>query len=80
MKKISLILTIIITLLLNAFMAGCGEDETDVDTLYEGEDDVESLYKELVGTYDLFKSEVSEDGVKLVAEPPKVAGMKESCQ
>ncbi|RKU38998.1 hypothetical protein C6496_03665 [Candidatus Poribacteria bacterium] len=74
MKKISLIFIIIITLLLNAFMVGCGEDETDVDTLYEGEADVESLYKELVGTYDLFKSEGSEEGVKLVVEPPKIAG------
>ncbi len=74
MKQTSLILTIAIALLLSAFMIGCGADETDVDTLDEGEADVESLYKELVGTYDLFKSEVSEDGVKLVAEPPKVAG------
>ena len=74
MKKTSLILTIVITLLLSALMTGCGEDEDDVDTLYEGEDDVESLYKELVGTYDLLKSEVSEDGAKLVVEPPKVAG------
>ncbi len=74
MKKISLTLTIIITLLLNAFMVGCGEDETDVDTLYEGEADVESLYKELVGTYELFKLEGSADGVKLVVEPPQIAG------
>ncbi len=74
MKKISLILTIIITLLLSVFMTGCGEDKADVDTLYEGKADVESLYKELVGTYELFKSEVSEDGAKLVVEPPKVAG------
>ena len=74
MKKISLIFTIIITLLLSAFMVGCGEDETDGDTLYEGKVDVESLYKELVGTYDLFKSEASEDGVQLVVEPPKIAG------
>lgn len=72
MKKISLILTIAIALLLNAFMVGCGEDEVDIDTL--DETDVESLYKELVGTYDLFKSEASEDGVKLVVEPPKIAG------
>ena len=66
-KKINLILTIATALLLSAFMTGCGEDEADVDP-------VESLYKELVGTYDLFKTEVSEDGVKLVAEPPNVSG------
>ena len=72
MKKKSLIFTIAITLLLSVFMTGCSEDEADVDTL--DETDVESLYKELVGTYDLFKSEVSEDGAKLVVEPPKVAG------
>ncbi len=47
-------------------MTGCGEDE--------GKAGVESLYKELVGTYDLLKSEVSEDGAKLEVEPPKVSG------
>ncbi len=71
-EKNSLILTIAITLLLSAFMVGCGEDEADVDTL--DETDVQSLYKELVGTYDLFKLEGSADGVKLVLEPPSIAG------
>lgn len=71
-EKNSLILTIAITLLLSAFMVGCGEDEADVDTL--DETDVQSLYKELVGTYDLFKLEGSGDGVKLVLEPPSIAG------
>ena len=75
MKKTGLILTIVITLLLSAFMTGCGEDEDDVDSLYKDEDNVESLYKELVGTYDLFKSEVTYvDQPKLVLEPPKIAG------
>lgn len=84
MKKSSLNLTIAITLLLSAFMAGCGEDEADIDTPDEDkvdvdtpdEDkvDVESLYKELVGTYDLLMTEVTTDGAKIVAEPPKVAG------
>ena len=37
--------------------------------------DVESLYKELVGTYDLFKAEITYvDQPKLVLEPPKVVG------
>ncbi len=84
MNKSSVILTIAITLLLSAFMAGCGEDEADIDTRGEdkvdvdtpGEDkvDVESLYKELVGTYDLLMTVLTTDGAKLVAEPPNVAG------
>lgn len=75
MKKTSLILTIAIALLLSAFMTGCGADEADVDTLDEGEADVDTLYKELVGTYDLLKSEVTfVDQSKLVLEPPKFAG------
>lgn len=42
----------------------------------EDETDVESLYKELVGTYELFKSEVTyvDDQSELVLEPPKFAG------
>ena len=38
--------------------------------------DVESVYKELVGTYELFKSEVTyvDDQSELVLEPPKFAG------
>ena len=79
MKKISLTLTIVITLILSAFMTGCGEDEDEVDSLHEGEDEVDlqkevDLHKELVGTYNLLKAEFSEDGAKLVLEPPKVAG------
>ena len=75
MKKTNLILTIAIALLLSAFMTGCGADEDDVDTLYEGEDDVKSLYKELVGTYELFRAEVTYvDQPKKVFEPPQVVG------
>ncbi|MDE0686099.1 MAG: dockerin type I domain-containing protein [Candidatus Poribacteria bacterium] len=42
----------------------------------EDEADVKSLYKELVGTYELFKSEVTyvDDQSELVLEPPKFAG------
>lgn len=86
MKKISLILTIAIALLLSAFMTGCGADEDEVDDILyesevevsvpdESEDDVESLYKELVGTYELVKSEVTYvDQPKEVFEPPQVTG------
>lgn len=75
MKKTSLILTIGIALLLSAFMIGCGADEADVDTLDEGEADVESLYKELVGTYELLRAEVTYvDQPKQVLEPPQVVG------
>ena len=79
MKKTSLILTIATALLLSGFMTGCGGDEADVDTLYEDEADVNlnkeaDLHKELVGTYNLLKAEFSEEGAKLVLEPPKVAG------
>lgn len=88
MKKNSLIFTIAIALLLSAFMTGCGADEDEVDDIlyeseaeveisvpYEEEDDVESLYKELVGTYELVKSEVTYvDQPKKVFEPPQVTG------
>ena len=75
MKKTSLILTIAIALLLSTFMTGCGTDAEDVNSLHEGEDNVESLYKELVGTYDLFKAEITYVGQpKLILEPPKVVG------
>jgi hypothetical protein len=46
-------------------MAGCGEDEADVDTLYE----------ELVGTYELFRAELTfSDGSEIVLEPPDITG------
>jgi hypothetical protein len=46
-------------------MAGCGEDEADVDTLYE----------ELVGTYELFRAELTfSDGSEIVLEPPDING------
>ena len=86
MKKISSILIIAIALLLSAFMIGCGADEDEGDDIlyeseaevsvpYEEEDDVESLYKELTGTYELLKSEVTYvDQPKEVLEPPQVTG------
>lgn len=42
----------------------------------KNEADIKSLYKELVGTYELFKSEVTyvDDQSELVLEPPEFAG------
>ena len=65
MKKISLILTLVITVMLSSFIIGCGEDE----------DDESGLYKELTGTYNLYKAEITYVGQpKLVLEPPDVIG------
>ena len=45
---------------------GCGGDETD------NEVEVESLYKELIGTYELVKLELTGDGIHSVVESPSV--------
>ncbi len=60
-----LIFQLVFIVTLNFFMAGCGEDEDDVDTLYE----------ELVGTYELFRAELTfSDGSEIVLEPPDING------
>ena len=60
-----LIFQLVFIVTLNFFMAGCGEDEDDVDTLYE----------ELVGTYELFRAELTfSDGSEIVLEPPDITG------
>ena len=65
MQKINLILTLVITVMLSSFITGCGEDE----------DDESDLYKELIGTYNLYKAEITYVGQpKLVLEPPDVVG------
>ena len=65
MKKINLILTLVIVVMLNGFIAGCGEDE----------DDDSRLYKELIGTYNLYKAEITYVGQpKLLLEPPDIVG------
>ncbi len=65
---------ITLLLILSVFLTGCGVDEDDVENLHK-EDDVENLYKELVGTYDLFKAEVTYvNQPKLVLAPPNITG------
>ena len=56
---------ITLLLILSIFLTGCGADEDEVD----------NLYKELVGTYDLFRAEVTYvNQPKLVLESPQVSG------
>ena len=65
MKKINFILTLVMTITLSSFMTGCGEDENDVDR----------IYRELTGTYNLYKAEITYFGQpKLTFEPPDVVG------
>lgn len=65
MKKINFILTIVMTVMLIGFTTGCGEDEDDVDR----------IYRELTGTYNLYKAEITYVGQpKLTLEPPDVVG------
>ena len=60
-----LIFQLVFIVTLNFFMAGCGEDEDDVDI----------LYAELVGTFELFRAEVTfSDGSETVLEPPDITG------
>ena len=60
-----LIFQIFIVVMFNCFMTGCGGDEDDVDT----------LYRELVGTYELFRAELTfSDGSEIVLEPPDITG------
>ena len=61
------IFQIVFVVTLNLFMVGCGGDEA--------EDDVDTLYEELVGTYELFRAELTfPDGNEVVLEPPDIAG------
>ncbi len=62
----SLIFFLILVGTLNYFMVGCGGDE---------DDDTDTLYKELAGTYQLYRGELTLlDGSKVVLEPPDIAG------
>ena len=66
---------ITLLLILSTFLTGCGEDESIIDSLNPAEDSVEGLYKELVGTYDLFKAEVTYvNQPKRVLEHPQITG------
>ena len=65
MKKINLILMLVIIVMLSSFITGCGR----------AEDDESRLYKELTGTYNLYRAEITYVGQpKLVLEPPDVIG------
>ena len=66
----SLIFYIVFLGTLSCFIAGCaGEDDDD------GNNDVDTLYEELVGTYELFRGELAFlDGSAAVLEPPDIAG------
>ena len=50
MKKRSLIFSIVLVIAFSPWMVGCGMDD---------EDETEDLYTELVGTYNLFKAELT---------------------
>ena len=64
----SLIFSVVLLGTLSCCLVGCGgddDDDTDTDTLYE----------ELVGTYELFRGELTFlDGSAVVLEPPDIAG------
>ena len=90
MKKLRLIFCFTIALTFISFITGCGEDDvndiskpsdsdiskpSDIESLQDDQNDLESLYKELVGEYDLFKAEITHDGKpKEILEPPTVSG------
>ena len=64
-KKLSLIFIIVFVITLSGLVIGCGGDDNELDL----------LYKELVGTYDLFRAEVTYVGQpKQVLESPAVSG------
>lgn len=58
--------------LLAVSLTACGSD----DRVVSAEDELEKLYRELTGTYDLFRVEVTPAGEAeaLVLEPPEVKG------
>ena len=62
-----LIFQIVLIVTFNFFLMGCGGDEA--------EDDLDTLYEELIGTYELFRAELTyPDGGDLVLEPPDISG------
>jgi hypothetical protein len=82
-KKLSFVFYMLITIMLSGLIIGCGGDDddninvkNDVDKLYvDDEDDLDKLYKELVGTYDLYRAEITYvDQPKRVFEPPEISG------
>ena len=67
MKKHSLLFNIGVALICNLLIIGCGADDAG--------DELEDLYDELVGTYDLFKAEVTYVGqTTQVLVPPTISG------
>ena len=76
---------LIVILMLNCLMTGCGNDEVmeeDVtDSLLEkmggDENDIDRLYEELVGEYELIKSIIKYDDISDPVElkPPEVSGI-----
>ena len=74
---------LIVVVLLNGFMAGCGSDEAveEDDSLYEevggDEDDTDRLYEEPAGEYELIRAIVKyADGSEtLDLKPPEVSGI-----
>ena len=61
----SLIFQIALVATFSFFVTSCSEEEYDVDV----------LYSELVGTYELFRSELTfPDGDDIVLEPPDISG------
>ena len=66
MKKNGLLFNIGVVLICNFLIIGCGADEGD---------ETEDLYKELVGTYNLFKAELTyPNQPMLVLVPPDISG------
>ena len=64
----SLILYIVLLGTFNCFIVGCGGDDDD-------DDDTDTLYEELIGTYELFRGELAFlDGSVVALEPPDIAG------
>lgn len=65
----SLICCIVFLGTLSCFIAGCGGADD------ENENDTDTLYEELAGTYELFRGELTFlDGSAVVLEPPDIAG------
>ncbi|MCG9127775.1 hypothetical protein JT359_09275 [Candidatus Poribacteria bacterium] len=57
---------IVFTIVIGYLIMGCGADD---------DNELDALYEELVGTYDLFRAEVTLEGEsKLVLEPPDTTG------
>lgn len=64
--------SIALTVILSSLIIGCGGDD---DIELETQSELDLLYEELVGTYDLFRAEVTFVGQeKQVLEPPTATG------